>query len=356
MSNQARERIEKSDLLRQIALCERYLSYIESNKDCYTIETFARYTKIYLEKINKLREKIDHLEGQKKKKGIAISAIAILFIIAISFIAFNPEHTGNAIFSITKTSSLTDEMIFNESASFVINSSEIGRLNTIALSGKFEGEGELRIYLNSENGRKLIYGTFGSSDFNGECGSACYISEPDKYHNISIEMGKGDHLRISKIDYMISELSQFEISPKNITVELKENRHVSGKISIYNSRRQNFSIAIFAEGEIAKYTTLYSSQEHFFSNESSKEIRYDIEMPYKIEAGKHSGKILVKYLPDGKFTGEVPTEEHTIMVNVKPMENEMRSEKKFGFKYLVVGLLVLVFIGNVFFFYRMRKK
>lgn len=383
MKSIAEMRKEKQLLISYVNRCKYYISLVnesleEIGKDYrngrisqvdyqdkvhYGLEgkSFRYYISLYNGLIKKYESRIvwidDKINKQGKNKGVLISTILILVILTSSFFIFDQgDITGRVVFSMVESNMDIVNKQFSENDSFVWTPENLGRLNTLSLTGEYVGEGIIRIYLDLEEESKLIYAAEGSSRFESECGNACYLydTSQDEY-NIRIEMPDGGRLDLGQIHYLISELEEFKISPLNITVNLTDNRFIRNKFGIYNSRNKNFSVAIYAEGELTEYTTLDSSYEGFQINDSMKYISYDIDLPLKIEPGVYNEKIIVRYLPDGKFMGEAPVEEHIVTVRVSESELEVLTPSKTNLVHILLILLGFVILINIIMFLKRKK-
>ncbi|MCK5283405.1 MAG: hypothetical protein KAK00_08415, partial [Nanoarchaeota archaeon] len=323
-------------------------------------KSFRYYLGLYSDLIGRYKGKIRHIEKEIKSKGNngkIISAFIVLVLISSAFLINQGDITGRVIFSMAESDVDFIDIDISESRNITWQLSGRGRLSTISLTGEYYGESALNIYLDIGENSKLIYRAENSQKFVEECGSACYLYEaPQDEYQLRVEMPKGSRLKISKINYVVSELKEFNIEPSNITIDLEDRRFIKKEFGIFNPRNRNFSVAIYAEGELTDYTTLYSSYEEFNENEPVKYIDYEIDVPFKIEPGSYKEKIVVRYLPAGKFEGEAPVEEYDIIVNVLPSELELLSPMKFNYAYLLGVLLLLVILGNLFFIFRKKGK
>ena len=332
------------------------------NKLNYGLEgkSFRYYTTLYGNLVKKYEKRIKEIDNEIKKKGrnkgAAISAILLVLLLSSLFMFNQTDITGKVVFSMVESNSDVLDMEFSESRSFTWIPVNRGRLNTISLTGEYLGEGGLRIYLDLEEESRLIYATESSSSFESECGNACYLYDTSQEeYIIRVELPKESSLTLERIDYLVSELEEFKISPSNLTINLTENRFIKNKFNIYNSRNKNFSVALYVEGDLAEYTTLYSSYEEFNDNDTVKQVSYDIDLPLKIEPGIYSEKIIVRYLPKGEFKGEAPTEEHEIVVNVGMSERQLLAPSKVNYVYVMIVLLVLVMLVNLAIFIRKKR-
>ena len=188
--------------------------------------------------IGKYRTRISEIDSLfiSKKKGKAISLILILVVISTSLLLNQANITGNVVFSMSETKVDIVNWEFSESDTKNWTPKLDGRLNTIAVSGKYIGNDSVRIYLILPQGDKLIYATETSSEFISECGNACYLHDNsrDSYEfRVEIESGT---IAIESVDYMISALEEFKITPKNVSMQLNSTRYIKNKFQITNPK------------------------------------------------------------------------------------------------------------------------
>ncbi|MBD3163718.1 hypothetical protein GF323_00795 [Candidatus Woesearchaeota archaeon] len=368
-------RKEKQDLASYSGRCRYYISLLNEKmnslaRDYHTEKlsreqyhemlerglngrSFRHYINTYNSLIRKYDARLEKLEKEiakaGKRRGIAVTALILAVLMAALYAVNQPNITGKVVFSTVEGSSDILDIEFNRSAEFVWQPENSGRLNSVSLSGEYIGNGSLKIYLEIGEESKLIYAAESSSAFESECGNACYLydSSQDEY-TIRVEMPEGNELMLERMDYFVSELEEFRISPSNVTVNLAGNRFVKNKFEIYNTRNRNFSAAIYAEGELTEHVTLYRSYADFDANESVKEVRYDIDLPLDIKPGKYEEKIIVRYLPEQKFRGEAPKEEHKITVIVKA-EKELPSPGSNHGIIIVAALFLILWLNVVMF-------
>ena len=111
------------------------------------------------------------------------------------------------------------------------------------------------------------------------------------------------------------------LEPKQTVVEFEPHLFKTYELNVMNKEKKDFEVAMFVEGELNNSITLYNSTLYLSSKDEFKTIKYDLDLPSKLEPGIHKAKILVKYLPNKEFTGSTPSEEHEIYVIV-PFEGK----------------------------------
>jgi hypothetical protein len=173
---------------------------------------------------------------------------------------------------------------------------------------------------------------------------------------LGVEMSSGDKLYLDEINYLFSKFNEFTIDPKKVEYNLSDNRFIKGKISIFNPKLNNFSVVIYSEGELTDYLKLYSSFESFSEEDEGKFVRYDLDLPLNIKSGVYKEKIIVRYVPKGEFKGQVPFEEHEIVVNVKDSDDSIKLSP-FRINFVLIFILLFILGGNaVFFLARSRNN
>ncbi len=355
-------RKEKRIVLDYAARCRYYRTLVEENLISNHRQGINRESIIPLEKQiqeysdleRSYENKAAKLEQKIQKSNHVIILCALFAVVLVGFLLFNQTGiTGNIVFSTITREADTSGISFNTSTNYTWVPNEKGRLNGMAISGEYRGDGPLRIYLDLKDGSRLIYAAESPSDFESECGNACYLHDnSQEEYIIRVEMQDGGKLKLDSIISMVSKLEEFLLSPKNVTIHLEENRFIRNKFGIYNSRKNNFSVVIYAEGSLTEYLTLNSSFEEFKETDEARYISYDIDLPFDIDSGTYEQRIVVRYVPDGPFKGETPKEVHLIQVNV--LGEEKASPFRVNYLHAALIMLVIIMLFNIIFFIKRK--
>lgn len=369
-------RKEKQLLLSYVDKCKQYISQLQTRISELSIDykkgkltregylhyisqgvggkSFRHYIQIYSSLLAQYHERIRRIDSELTRKGRQFGILAILILVFLSslLVFTQPEMTGQVVFWLKEPHIDQISGVYMKSTNITWIPEKKGRLNAFAVTGEYQGKGSLKIYLDLEDESKLVYAAEESSQFESECQNACnlYQSLQDSYR-VRIEMPEGNRLVISRIDYVVSELKEFSISPSNASYELSDTRLIINNFKIHNSRQKNFSVAIHAEGDLTKHTTLYDSYISFGEDDITKNLDYEIDLPLQISPGIYKEKIIVRYLTPTKFKGPAPVEEYQILVRVLPPELEKPSPWKLNYWQLMLGILAVMVVINVIIFF-----
>ncbi|MBR9699942.1 hypothetical protein GOV09_05785 [Candidatus Woesearchaeota archaeon] len=369
MSSTERLRTEKEQLQESIMKCEQYLTQLDQrlntltkqleNKEIdelsYTMLTstslggrsFGHYIYHYEDLIKGYQERIAKIDKKVKHKNTTVISVAAIFVaIMLSSLFLNSDITGQITFSVIEALSDPIEREFNESVRVPLDNTQA--LNTFTMTGKYNGTGFLRIYLDSPRQSYLVYGTDDPSTFKDECGQACYLQPEDNY-TLRIQLSGQGSVKIEKVTYLFSELREFTLEPEVAIHNLTDNRFIKGSFDLVSKRGRDFSVALYGEGQLADYLTLYTSYADFRSSPEQK-ISYDLDLPLQMAPGTYTSKIIVKYLPKDKFSGKTPEEVHDIVVNIRGREEA--AEEGSYLSILFTILIALFGINLIYFLYR----
>jgi len=356
-------RTEKSLLSSHISKCRQYKEMLsESYKEIAGMHQSGMITREeYLKKVNEglkgksygyfhnyydslidcYESKINKIDGELKvRKHNAIVIIVIMLLAVAAFM--NPAMTGNVVFSVT------EQIPDNEMIEFVSDSLyelDAAGINAIHLTGRYEGEGSVNVYLVADDIEWLVYTAEQSSEFRGQCGNACFISENYDKYMLRVEIGDGK-IEIERIDYMLSDLREFSLDKNKAEYVMNDTRYIKDKFLIHNKYGHEAHFAVYGEGELTEYLTLNQAILELGENES-KEIIYDIDLPLDIKPGEYNEKIIVRFLAEDEFKGETPIEEFEI--NVKVLGDK-------GYMNMILFVLAIVFLINILFFFLKKKK
>ena len=173
----------------------------------------------------------------------------------------------------------------------------------------------MSIFLETDSNSILLLRTDRSTSFNNICGAACHLNNISQTeYTIRVEITENNTLFLERIEYTVHDIQEMNVEPKET---IYDQRYVIRNFTIENPRNKNFSVAIYSEGELTDYTTLYSSYEEFTQKDTNKTINYEINLPPNIPLKTYKSKIIVRYLPKDVFEGYAPVEEHNIKIIFK---------------------------------------
>ena len=283
---------------------EEYLDY--RNK---VTEYKEYYTNLIDDYSNQLKTKDLGLVDNKIKL-FSLVAVMILVIIGANIIS-EPSITGRVIFGMSKTYQTDISTEFNSSENITWNpvSPEI---SSVSLTGEYKGKGTMSIFLETNSRWILLIRTDKSINFNNICGAACHLTNVSQSeYTVRVELTENNTLFLKNIEYTVHDIQEMDVQPKEA---IYDQRYVISNFTIENPRNKNFSVAIYSEGDLTDFTTLYSSYEEFKQNDTNKTINYEINLPPNMPLKTYDSKIIVRYLPRDVFEGYTPVEEHNIKI------------------------------------------
>lgn len=103
-----------------------------------------------------ISEKISKLERQKIIR-YALPAIMLVFLVSVLFVS-KPEITGYAVLTEKNTYEDNLNLIINESGNYTWAVDKSGNIESIKASGRVKGNGSVKVYIEKDGERHLIYG------------------------------------------------------------------------------------------------------------------------------------------------------------------------------------------------------
>lgn len=264
---------------------------------------------------NKYEEKLKFI----RIKSIAtITIILTVLLLSTSLIVKQSNITGLVIFTETKEITKEQGITINKSYQLNLNTASIPEIIGVRLSGKIIGKGEVEIYLKNKNKTYLVYKKINRNKttlFKDKCIETCNLEKPIRGNITLIFKINKSKLVIDKIKYIEFNLLNFELIPKEIKENFVPGKVIRYNISITNKENKKITLAIYQEGELARYITLEKSL--ITLGKGTKKIGITINMPLRFNnSGTHKSKIIARYIPKGEFTGETPKDESTIRLFV----------------------------------------
>ena len=105
-----------------------------------------------------IEEFVDRARKVERQKIIryALPAIMLLLIVSVLFVS-KPEITGYVVLTEEKTYDDNLNLVINESGNYTWTIDKIGDIKSIKASGKVKGNGTVKIYIEKDGKRYLIY-------------------------------------------------------------------------------------------------------------------------------------------------------------------------------------------------------
>jgi hypothetical protein len=98
------------------------------------------------------------IRNYKIEKSLKLTIpILVMFVLMFSFITFNPTLTGFFIAEKQFNYSDTIDIEFNQSSEYIWVPENQGLLKSLKLSGSYKTEGSIKVYLEDEANRYLIF-------------------------------------------------------------------------------------------------------------------------------------------------------------------------------------------------------
>lgn len=280
------------------------------------------------QKIDRFKEYIKQ-QTPKQQKNILI-VLGLIFFLAIVFsfaiYKYGPEITGYTVFTREVGNRDILNLEYNQTQMYVWKLSQPQEINSIMVSGKITGRGKVRIYLQDDNTKYLLYEAFNEGrilNFNDVCMESCVLPRLNKTQYLLRLEVEDSTLILKSITYYLIELYDLDIYPKRNVIQFKPNLQQKFEVQILNKEKRNFDAIAYVEGNLSSFISLSESLLHF-SGEDAQKINYEISLPDTYKSGTYYADLIVRYVPKGKFRGESPKIVHTIELKV-PYEDVVAS-------------------------------
>lgn len=310
---------------------------------------------IHSKQMKSLEEKARENKNPAKSRNLFLAiAIAVVLILAASFIPLGGSPpAGLVVYDIVRLQPQPSVYTFDSSGEIPLELSE--GTNGISISGAYTGDSDSKIYLIVKD-RTLDIGTVSAGQrFESLCNEACYFERPPGAKvSLKVDMPDGGLLRISTLTERSSSLIEFDLDPKKVELTLKRlGPHVQ-TFTLHNPRDDNITVLLDLKGPLARYITLQRSLIRL--NSTAKQETYSISIPDSETADTLEAILTVRYVPEGPYTGELPTEDHKIIVHLSS-DLEMMSPPSGG-GILLKALIIVLGLSAVLFtcYYIISRK
>ena len=309
----------------------------------------------YQQKIEHYNKKLTKVDGTEIRRGYVV----ILMVLLISLGAFTLFRFGGITGLITFTESISNTDVLNltivEDTEYTWNLGYSGEINSILVSGKIIGRGSAKIYLEHRDQLFLIYEKENNEPefkFNRECIETCLLPnlKSDSY-KLVFEIEEAA-LILDSINYFRFELFDIDIEQNRTIVEFEPYLFKTYELKVLNKENKDFKVAVFVEGELNNSITLYNSTLEFTSEDEFKIVKYDLDLPAELEPGKDRARIIIKYLPDKKFTGSTPSETHEIEV----IHKEEPTKEKSPTNTFIIVVIILLILSSLIWLFKLKSS
>jgi len=93
------------------------------------------------------------------------------------------------------------------------------------------------------------------------------------------------------------------ITPGRTTIDFEPGLEKEIYFSVLNNEHKNMQVVFLLQGELNTSITLFDSSVEFMPSEESKQFKYKIKLPEKLEPGLHAGEIVAFEIPKSSAGG-----------------------------------------------------
>src|SRR3989344_8416192 len=95
----------------------------------------------------------------------------------------------------------------------------------------------------------------------------------------------------------ISNVNAIGITPGRTTIDFEPGVEKEIYFSVLNNEHKNMQVVFLLQGELNASITLFDSSVEFMPSEESKQFKYKVKLPDKLEPGLHAGEIVAFEVP-----------------------------------------------------------
>jgi hypothetical protein len=258
--------------------------------------------------------------SQGKKSKLPEYTFYTLLAAVVLFMAlyFGPQIIGMVTFteSVITTEDVGLEV---EKNSRIALEPTAENIDALMLSGTVYGSGRATVFLETSQGRELVYyfeGDAGEGQtFTNMCFDTCHIKGLPDDAILSVRLDN-TRLQIDKATYMSSKLVDMTLLPKNTVIDYKKERAKTVELTLTNTQKADYSMILLIDGPLTDSFSWEGSLIKMRANETEKKIPITIKLPSNLQPGTYEHKITARYVPpDGQqFTGTAPVDEAYITI------------------------------------------
>ena len=101
----------------------------------------------------------------------------------------------------------------------------------------------------------------------------------------------------------IPDANAIGVTPGRTTIDFEQGMEKEIYFSVLNNEHKNMQVVFLLQGELNKSITLFNSSVEFMPSEESKQFKYRIKLPDKLEPGLHAGEIVAFEIPKSSEGG-----------------------------------------------------
>src|SRR3989338_823254 len=110
-------------------------------------------------------------------------------------------------------------------------------------------------------------------------------------------------LLVATIITAMPSVNAIGITPGRTTIDFEPGLEKEIYFSVLNNEHKNMQVVFLLQGELNTSITLFDSSVEFMPSEESKQFKYKIKLPEKLEPGLHAGEIVAFEIPKSSAGG-----------------------------------------------------
>ena len=110
-------------------------------------------------------------------------------------------------------------------------------------------------------------------------------------------------LLVATIITAMPPVNAIGITPGRTTIDFEPGLEKEIYFSVLNNEHKNMQVVFLLQGELNTSITLFDSSVEFMPSEESKQFKYKIKLPEKLEPGLHAGEIVAFEIPKSSAGG-----------------------------------------------------
>lgn len=266
-------------------------------------------------------EQLINAVPERKKVKVRLSSLIIISatLIFVGLLVYlGPATTGFATFSesVVNTDNTTLSVALSGTRAI---STGLDSINALLLSGTVHGSGKAAVFLVLGDRKFLAYYFEGDArngvNFIDMCSDTCHIQKLAKENTLLFEL-EGTSIDIDRIKYINSRIIDFELEPKEMTIDYNKEPAKIINLKLRNSELADYSVLLYIDGPLSSSFAWQGSLVHMAQDEPEKEISITVRLPTHLPPGEYVHKITARYVPPGEyeFVGESPVSEAFVTV------------------------------------------